>query len=147
MLRPIVEEAGEAALAGAQDRGVRVIDTVDDALEIDADPEQLYRILLNLLRNAAQAVGPGRQPVVCRAARRAGHVTIDIADDGPGHSRARSLRACSSLLPARRAPAAPGLGWRSAAISHAPMAATSRWIETGPDGTRFRIDIPDRQEH
>jgi two-component system, NtrC family, nitrogen regulation sensor histidine kinase NtrY len=57
---------------------------VAPGLVIDADPDLLAQALLNLLRNAAQATGPGGQ-IVLRIADSAGDgVLIEVEDDGPG---------------------------------------------------------------
>lgn len=53
-------------------------------LVVEADPDQLYRILSNLARNAveAMAAGGGELRIAARASQRL--LTIDVADSGPG---------------------------------------------------------------
>src|SRR5208282_559 len=51
LLEPLVEEVHEALGLGP-DSPVRWIDAVERGLMVDADEDQLYRILLNLARNA-----------------------------------------------------------------------------------------------
>ena len=58
-------------------------------LEVDADPEQLFRVLMNLCRNALEAVSDGDGPAVIRRiwveGERTGSVAaIRVCDTGPG---------------------------------------------------------------
>src|SRR5262245_55894859 len=67
-LEPIVEDV-RATLGLDADAAVRWISAVERGLTVDADPDQLFRILLNLARNAVQALesrersDPGRDQV------------------------------------------------------------------------------------
>jgi signal transduction histidine kinase len=143
LLRPTVEEAGEAALAGAHGKGVALVNDVPGTLEIDADSELLYRVLLNLLRNAVEAVGDGGR-VTVGAERRDGHVVIGVIDDGPGIPAQAIGRLFQPFASVAR-PGGTGLGL---AISRDLVRAHGgelTLVETGAAGTRFRIDIPDRE--
>lgn len=54
-----------------------------DDLRVEADPDRLSQVVLNLLHNAAKAVGPvGRVSV--RASRQGHHVEVDVEDNGVG---------------------------------------------------------------
>src|SRR5262249_46094556 len=55
-LKPLIEEAGESVVAASEDK-IAFRNGIDPTLMIDADPEQLYRMILNILRNAAEALG------------------------------------------------------------------------------------------
>ena len=57
-------------------------------LSVRADPEQIFRVIFNLVRNARQAiVATGRPGEICVAASEDElHWTIEIADTGPGIS-------------------------------------------------------------
>jgi signal transduction histidine kinase len=81
----LIEEVA-AALPAAQAGAASLRREVDEGLMAEADPDQLYRILLNLVRNAAQAIeASGRGgSITLRAVREGGRVVIEVADDGPG---------------------------------------------------------------
>lgn len=69
--------------------GIRYLIDVDRALEIDADPDHIFRVLLNLVRNARQALEADDDPAVVRrivvSGRREGTVvTLAVHDTGPG---------------------------------------------------------------
>src|SRR5258706_1795555 len=84
-LSALVDEA--AASAVPEDGEVALEKKVPRGLEIDADSEQLFRVLLNLLSNAREALESPDQKekhIVVDARRKDGAVTIEIADTGPG---------------------------------------------------------------
>jgi len=59
-----------------------------DLPDVDADPNQLLQVFLNLVNNAAQAIAstgrPGGGGIVVEARRRLEGVAVDVTDDGPG---------------------------------------------------------------
>jgi signal transduction histidine kinase len=55
LIEPVVVEVRESA-GLASDASIVWISAVERGLAIDADPDQLFRVLLNLVRNAAQAL-------------------------------------------------------------------------------------------
>jgi signal transduction histidine kinase len=79
--------------AGLEPDGVRLVKQVPARFAVEADPDQLYRILVNLMRNARQAIeaDPGRPAerrgkgaVTVSAFGQDGVCVVRIADDGPG---------------------------------------------------------------
>src|ERR1700690_1655689 len=89
LIEPVVAEVRESA-GLASDASITWIAAVERGLAIDADPDQLFRVLLNLVRNAAQALeGRPRSDVATLqiriTGRREGSVTIlEVSDTGPG---------------------------------------------------------------
>lgn len=55
-----------------------------DPLRVQADPDQLEQALINLLRNAVEAVSPERGEVIVRWRQDGGRALVEIDDDGPG---------------------------------------------------------------
>ncbi|HEY1144839.1 MAG TPA: HAMP domain-containing sensor histidine kinase, partial [Allosphingosinicella sp.] len=58
-----------------------------DDLTIDADPDLLFQVLINLMRNAAEAAAAHAEAPAVRmifAATRGGRTRIEVADNGPG---------------------------------------------------------------
>ena len=55
LVEPVVAEVRESA-GLASDASIAWISAIERGLSIDADPDQLFRVLLNLVRNAAQAL-------------------------------------------------------------------------------------------
>ena len=73
--------------AGLAPDGVRLALDPSAEATVSADPDQLDRILVNLFRNARQAIeraGRTAGVVTLSAARADGHLAVDVHDDGPG---------------------------------------------------------------
>lgn len=86
-LKPLVEEVGESlGLSDTSAFNWRI--DMPEALEVDADRDQLFRILSNLCRNALQAVetqyGGANPEITVSAARTGAVVSIEVRDTGPG---------------------------------------------------------------
>jgi signal transduction histidine kinase len=79
-LAGLVEEIAELVEPKRED-GARLLDEVPPTLMVDADREQLFRVLLNLARNAIEA-GARRVTIGARSEPEA--IIIEVADDGPG---------------------------------------------------------------
>ncbi|MES2043603.1 MAG: ATP-binding protein [Pseudomonadota bacterium] len=74
-----------ARLFAAEWPALRFVPEVDARLTLEADPDLLAQALINLVRNAAQAVAPREDGTVWLTIRREGNATlIEIADNGPG---------------------------------------------------------------
>lgn len=139
----LAEEAREAASADSAREIAFEID-IDPALDAYADPEQLYRILLNLMRNAVQALVRSQAGRIRIFGRHAGDgVAIDIADNGEGIPAAIAGMLFQPFAASSRA-GGTGLGLaiaRELARAHGGDVAL---VHTGASGTIFRIVIPDR---
>jgi signal transduction histidine kinase len=137
-LRPLVEEAGGAALECRT--AIRFDNRIDPALMAQADREQLFRIVLNILRNACEAVG-GEGAIVASAARRDGAVEIEIADNGPGVPEQVKAKLFQPFVSAAR-PGGSGLGLAIARDLARAHGGDLVLVSTGPQGTVFRINLP-----
>jgi len=83
----LVEEASALSLVGVKDRGVRVQFKFDPAVDLVlADRVQIQQVLLNLIRNAMDAMESSqtRDLVVSVAPVENNHVKISVADTGSG---------------------------------------------------------------
>jgi two-component system CheB/CheR fusion protein len=83
-LRPLVEDAVEAAREQMQARQIELSIELDDSpLIVDGDPARLQQIQANLLNNAAKYTAPGGH--VWLSARREGDsAVLRVRDDGAG---------------------------------------------------------------
>jgi signal transduction histidine kinase len=147
VLEALVEDVRET-LGLAPDSTVRFIGAVERNLRVDADPDQLFRVILNLARNALQALegrapnDPGRDQLRVTGQREGAVVVIEVSDTGPGVPE----RARSHLFEAFRSstrPGGSGLGLAIAAELVRAHGGEIRLVD-GTIGATFRIIIPDR---
>ncbi len=84
-LRPLLEDAIELVQIGTWPRPHIARDFADDLPPVLVDPVQIQQILVNLLRNALDAVRDHTTPEVRVAARGgAGEVEVSVTDNGAG---------------------------------------------------------------
>ncbi|GAB5378204.1 MAG: HAMP domain-containing sensor histidine kinase [Acuticoccus sp.] len=120
---------------------------VEDGMEIDADPDQLYRVLLNLCRNAMEALQSNSHNAIVRrlavAAERTGSVVrIVVSDTGPGVPERVRQRLFQPFQNGGRS-GGTGLGLAIAAELVRAHGGSLVLLETGT-GASFEITIPDR---
>lgn len=137
-------------LAIEPESGIEFHDMVAPDLEVDGDSEQLFRVIHNICRNAAQALAnhgaelPQAPRRITVAAQRIGSVvSITIDDTGPGMPR----KARENLFAAFRGSARSGGTGLGLAIARELVLAhggTIALVEKPTPGTLFRIEIPDR---
>jgi signal transduction histidine kinase len=140
-LAPLVEEAFSTVGVST---GCRMRHEVGQDLHVNADPNQILRVLVNLIRNAAEA---GSHNLIVRLAGEAyarpaaSQVAIDVLDDGDGLPV--SVRE-TLFRPFTRStkPGGSGLGL---AIAHDLIHANNGEMTleySGPGGTLFRLTLP-----
>ena len=135
-LADVVEEV-EAAIGPEQSIGASLRLVGDAAVVVDADFDQLYRILLNLSRNAIDA---GAERVAIGGANVGDRVVIEVADNGPGLPPAVEAELFTEKGPSPGGGA--GLGLAIAAELAANHGGALQLAATGPDGTLFRLTLP-----
>jgi hypothetical protein len=127
---------------------VRWIDAVERGLQVDADPDQLFRVLLNLTRNAMQALearapnDPSRDQLRLTGRREGAVVVIEVADTGPGVPEKARAHLFEAFQGSTRA-GGSGLGLAISADLVRAHGGEIRLVE-GTIGATFRIIIPDR---
>src|SRR3954454_13673370 len=86
-LGPVLKEAVALALMGPKHRGIRVIERVEpSACSALIDRIQIQQVLVNLIRNAAEAMdgSPRREITLATAPKEPGLIEASVADTGPG---------------------------------------------------------------
>jgi signal transduction histidine kinase len=146
-LEPLVEEVRES-LELAPDTPIRWISAVERGLMVDADPDQLFRILLNLARNAVQALesrdarDPGRDQIRITGRREGAVVEVEVSDTGPGIAEPAREHLFEPFKSSTRT-GGSGLGLVIAAELVRAHDGEIRLVE-GTIGATFRVTIPDR---
>lgn len=88
-MRKLIEEAGALALVGSREQGIRsVFEFAPDTGKVVVDKVQIQQVLINLMRNAMEAMrdGPERELIVRTFRDEAGDIVVEAEDTGPGIS-------------------------------------------------------------
>lgn len=123
--------------------GVDERNEVPPDLALQADPDQLYRVLLNLVRNAREALRERGGVVAIGAAADAAGVRITVADDAGGLPEA----VCQHLFEPFSTTGKPngtGLGLAIARELMRAQGGDISLLETSERGTTFLLELPAR---
>jgi PAS domain S-box-containing protein len=112
--------------------------------EVYADPEQLERVLDNLLSNAAQAVGK-RGRIVVRARHDGPSDTISVVDDGPGVPESVEKHLFEPLVTTKAKGTGLGLAICEQIIRQ--HGGTIEHLRTETGGAEFRLVLPADPAH
>ena len=142
-LAELVDEATDFTMIGSRARGVAINrNHTEGVADVYADPIQIQQIIVNLLRNALDALnGLKEQTIDIETWQEGNRVAVEIADSGPGVS--------PNILPnlfkafATNKPTGTGLGLaisRTIAQSH----GGDLTVQPGGNGqgARFRLVLP-----
>ncbi len=133
----MVEELADLLELKGGERAL-LLDRVPPDLAIEADREQLHRVLMNLLRNAMEA---GARNITVGAEPRDGEIAIEIRDDGPG----LPPKALANLFQPFAGSARPGGTGLGLAITREVMRAHGGDIvlsQSTQHGTVFSLRLP-----
>jgi signal transduction histidine kinase len=124
------------------------ITSVERGLTVDADRDQLLRVLINLSRNAMQALetrapnDPARDQIRMTGRREGAVVVIEVADTGPGFSEQARAKLFQPFQGSTRSGGA-GLGLVIAEELVRAHGGEIALVE-GTIGATFHVKIPDR---
>ncbi|WP_315918331.1 HAMP domain-containing sensor histidine kinase [Mesorhizobium sp. SP-1A] len=144
-LRQLVEDVHGLLVI---EEGIEFVNAVEPDFEVDADADQLFRVLTNLSRNAVQAMAGDTESAVVRrltiSAERTGSVSrILVIDTGPG----LPPKARENLFAAFRGSARSGGTGLGLAIAQELIRAhggTVELVESVGGRTVFSVTIPDQ---
>jgi signal transduction histidine kinase len=121
------------------------LDAADDLPPVQGDAVQLQEVLLNLLRNAAEAIVVARKPEGCitvfaRSLEAPARIEISVADNGPGIAAPVQQRLFHPLTTSKT----DGLGLGLSIAASIIEAHGGRiWLAASePGATEFRFSLP-----
>lgn len=144
-LKPLVEEVADSQGLPRDGQIAFSID-IDDNLRIDADRDHLFRVLSNIVRNAAQALETGEGVkdgrITVSAHREGRKVTVDVSDNGPGVP----AKARENLFKAFQGSTKKGGTGLGLVIAQELVQAHGGTLSLADSkkGALFRIELPDR---
>jgi signal transduction histidine kinase len=145
-LEPIVEEVRDTLQLA--DSRIGWITAIERGLMVDADADQLLRVILNLSRNAVQALetkapnDPARDQVRITGRREGAVVVIEISDTGPGFPDTAKAHLFQPFQ-SRARTGGTGLGLVIAGELVRAHGGEIALVE-GTIGATFRLTVPDR---
>lgn len=146
-LMELVEDVRETLGLQPESR-VGWITSIEHSLVVDADRDQLLRVLLNLARNAVQALesrapnDPARDQIRITGRREGAVVIIEVADTGPGFSDQARAHLFEAFQGSTRS-GGTGLGLAIAAELVRAHGGEIILVD-GTIGAMFHLKIPDR---
>ena len=141
-LAPLLDEVGEAVL-GPDQSGIRWRNEVRADVLLHADRDQLFRVLMNLGRNAVQALTETGGLISVSAWQASDDVVIELADTGKGIATAAQAHLFEAFSGSTR-PGGTGLGLPIAREIMRAHGGDIELVQTGADGTVFRLTLPGR---
>jgi two-component system sensor kinase FixL len=141
-VKKLIEEASALALVGTKDQGVRVRFQFDPAVDLVlVDKVQIQQVLLNLLRNAVEAMEASqrRELVISTAAGDGEMVAVSVADTGSGIAQDLMAQLFQPFVTNKRHGMGVGLSiCRTIVEAHGGEIT----VEPNPDGgTVFRFTV------
>ncbi|WP_345890819.1 PAS domain S-box protein [Devosia oryzisoli] len=147
-VKTLVEEASVLALQGARAQGIRTFFELSETAPVLANPVQVQQVLVNLMRNALEAMQDSQsKTLVVRTSQEADHLIVDVIDSGTGIAP----EIAGSLFKPFVSGKAGGMGV-GLSISKRIVEAHGGTISASANasgGTRFRFSLPalvDREE-
>jgi signal transduction histidine kinase len=149
-IHKLVEEVIDAQVVQASGRVV-LYNNVPPSLHADADRDQIFRVLTNLVRNGVEALEAHQAEnpesadgaVTIKAWREGAVASVEVRDSGPGIPEKVRSRLFEAFQSAAR-PGGTGLGLAIAAELIRAHGGELKLVSTGAEGSVFRFTIPDR---
>jgi signal transduction histidine kinase len=141
-LAPLIDEVG-LAVVGPDQTGLHWRNEARPDLMLHADRDQLFRVLMNLGRNAAQALADGGGLISVSAWQSGDDVVIELADTGEGIPNAAQAHLFEAFSGSARQ-GGTGLGLPIAREIMRAHGGDVELAHTGAEGTVFRLTLPCR---
>ncbi|MBY6084641.1 HAMP domain-containing histidine kinase [Ruegeria arenilitoris] len=142
-LRDIAADVASSEALAVDGGCIEIANDVPDDLVVRADPEQMFRVIMNLVRNARQALMTSGQPgkITISASEDQDAWVIEVRDTGPG----LPPRAQENLFTPFQGGVRKGGSGLGLAISQELVRGHGGELvltSTGPEGTVFEIRLP-----
>ncbi len=146
-LHTIINEVGETL--NAQPGDFSFVNSVPRGISVHCDSEQIFRVVLNLARNAVQAMeaidGDAASRIVeVRAENGDDGISLRVCDNGPGIPEGQQEKLFAAFQGSTKS-GGTGLGLAIAAELIRAHGGTIALESTGSEGATFLITLPNRQ--
>lgn len=142
-MKHLLNDIVESELLALVDVPVSITSQVDGDVVLNADQEQIYRVMSNIVRNARQVLEarPDGGKIFLTGAEQDNGWVMSVRDDGPG----LPARAQDNLFEAFKGSVRKGGSGLGLAISAELVrghGGTLKVVETGGTGTEFQVWLP-----
>ena len=146
-LSEVISDVVESERIAVEDHDIDIVDEIPGGLQLRADPEQLFRVVANLVRNARQAMMAANRTgdISVRAREEVSAWYIDVCDEGPGLPP-KAQEHLFTPFQGGITKGGTGLGLAIAAELVRGHGGSLDLVETGPTGTTFSICLPKGDE-
>jgi len=146
-IKKLIEEAGALALVGSRERGIKTVFEFGDTNGmVIADKVQIQQVLINLMRNAMEAMRDSeRRELVIRTSAAGGDdLAVEVSDTGPGIPGDIAPQLFQPFVTSKPAGMGVGLSISKRIIeAHGGQISVSK---NGPDGATFVFTLPTMTE-
>jgi signal transduction histidine kinase len=142
-MQSMLDEVVEGENLAIGDANIEISSVAQADITMLADPEQMYRIISNIVRNARQVLSSRSKKgeILVEGLETAENWTISITDNGPGLPK-RALDNLFTPFEGGARKGGSGLGLAISAELVKGHGGTLELATTGPDGSRFLITLP-----
>ncbi len=142
-LHTLLEEVVEGEKLAVEDADLQISLKVEGPIEVNADREQLYRIVTNIVRNARQVLSARKQAgkILVEGIETSDMWMISVTDNGPGMPK-RALDNLFTPFEGGARKGGSGLGLAISAELVKGHGGTIELANTGPEGSSFMICLP-----
>jgi len=143
VLAHVIRDVVDSERLASAEHEISFTAEIPPGLTVRADPEQLYRVIVNLVRNARQAIVASGTPgeITIKASEDDSEWCVTIADTGPGLPPKAQEHLFRPFQGAVRK-GGSGLGLAISAELVRGHGGRIELMRTGPDGTVFAIYLP-----
>lgn len=130
---------------GLRTAGIEVVRDLDPIMpKIRIDSEMIGQVVANIVLNSQQVLmnHPHPRVLTVRTLAAAGHVTMDIGDNGPGVSKEVSARIFDAFFTTKPAGVGTGIGLAICKDIVQAHGGKLELVETAQTGALFRIMLP-----
>ena len=121
---------------------IELVEELDSVPLIQADPNKLKQVFINLIMNACQAMGREGRLTVGSGINAAGEVVGSIADTGPGMTPELQQRIFEPFFTTKREGEGTGLGLYLSRNIVAEHEGRMELVSSPGEGTKFSVCFP-----
>ena len=142
-LEPLVDDVLDNDNLSQGDAEVSYDADIAPDMVVRADPEQLHRVLSNIVRNARQAIASTGKPgeVTVRGSEQDNGWIIEVSDTGPGLPQ-KAQETLFKPFSTSAKKGGTGLGLAICAEILRGHGGRLELVQTGPEGTTFALFLP-----